>query len=170
MNYGTTKDVEGELFKSMVMPGITFGIRQENKKWVVDHIKSGRSLGIQASSKKEAQGELMKIATDRAKMNLIKTAPSIEDTQKGWEEMKVLKDEFQSITGIELFIYPTLIIDIKNLDSKIKDRQVGQSISAYIVSKYGERADAIVKEIINTPIVTGLNIDRGMNHYIGESV
>lgn len=149
MSYGEVQDVKGKVFQTMLLPKHSFGIRKMDKMYGVDHINSGRDLGIRAKTSDDALNKLIDLLRDKEKVAKIKSAPSMEDTKALLKRAESLVEEWEKITQINLPIFlSNCQIDMLSLDRKLV-RPKEQSMSEYILLKWGERADKIVRELLD---------------------
>ena len=143
---GMTKEVEGTVFQTMLMPKHSFGIRKEKEFYVADHINSGRSMNIYAKSENEVINEISKIISDAKKKQIIISCPNLNTTIDLFKQFSDYKTEFENTTKIKLPINQHCGIDFITLNKKLKCNDV--KLSQYINNKYGKQAKDLLDKMI----------------------
>ena len=154
------KEVEGEIRTFDECPNEQFGYRKiGDSNWNVTHIRSGLEV-VHHKSKGACTKELKKLLSNPQVVSIIQTTPNIDE---GLEKRKVkakeqilenktfkkLYDEFKVLTGISCPLDLVLQrVDIIELD-KLIGTPDGTSMSYYVKTKYGDRANEILDEMIN---------------------
>jgi len=153
VNYGHTEEVEGDTFTVLTMPKQIFGLRKENRGWVIDHLNSGMNLGTEFKTKQDAQEYFHKLINDPEKRQKILSAASWQDLEKSAKEYDTLVKELESLTGEYFekrngggFTKGGLWLDRLILPV---DRQ-GKTLQQAVIEKWGEKADEIILKIIET--------------------
>ena len=147
MTGGGIVEVEGTLFNMLIMPKHSFGIRKE-KDYVVDHINSGRSLGIHAKTEKDAIKQLTEILSDAEKKRIVLEAPDLDTTLNAFKEFQDNRIEFENLTGIKVPISPLYGLDIIALDKKLNPPE-NVSLAQHLENKYGKRARELINNMLN---------------------
>lgn len=161
--WGETEEVTGKIWQSFLYPNQVFGLRKENGKWVVDHIKSGRATGIEAKSEKDAVDELMKILNDSKKLKVIEDADTVDETVNKYQKFEELQEEYKNITGTSLPMNYAFGLDILKLDEQLNTPQ-GKSMKEVITERYGERASQIIEEIIDMELFIDMTFNQGLSY------
>lgn len=154
------EEVEGIIKTFDECPNEQWGFRKvSNHLWNVTHIRSGLEA-VQGSSQASCTKSLKNMLSNKKVVEHIQHIKGIDETiaeRKEQFEKRALKnkrfaelrEEFKQITGVTCPIDPILGgIDIVKLDEMIGTPD-NVSMSDYLKSKYGERADKIVDEMVN---------------------
>lgn len=154
------EEVEGIIKTFDECPNEQWGFRKfSNRLWNVTHIRSGLEA-VQGTSQKDCERQLKDMLASKKIVEHIQNIPNIDETiaqRKDEVEKKALKnkkfqklrEEFKQITGITCPIDPILGgVDIVRLDRMIRTPD-NISMSTHLKNTYGDRANAIVDEMIN---------------------